>query len=124
MSVSMAPDGRVVVRWRENGTHHSRKWRPQELEALSRAQDHAGMTLDQLGEEWWQNRSQRLSDATQRLYAWLWDTQVKPHLAAHKLSELNPTVIEDWLAGLTSPVPTQRKALALLHQVLNRAVKS
>jgi integrase len=89
--------------------------------------DTGNQRLAEFGEEWWQLYAEpNLARNTLRLYAMLWDTHVLPRLGGLKLRELTPEVLQrfrlDLEASGVGPAST-RKALVLLHGVLQRAVE-
>ncbi len=139
MSVQRTHDGGYQVRWRDAvGVHRAKTFRRGEYklakaldEEISRARRLGYLpqlaasqkTVDEVGMEWRKARFGELAPKTQRLYEWLWDGLVRPHLAGVRLAELTPGAIEMWLAELDTGTVAKRKAAALLHQVCNFAVK-
>lgn len=138
MSVHSRGDG-WTVRWEDaSGIQRSKQFRKGERKKAEAHDDEikrakrlgylshlqaSSRTVADVMTEWTQDRLVRKAPKTRSLYRWLWDSQIHPHLADVRLSELNPKVIESWLGRLGVGVPTQRKALALLHQVLDYACK-
>ena len=140
MSIARTPDAGYKVRWRDAaGVHRSKKFergekkhavafeaevkRAKRLGYLPQLQA-ATKTVSEIGVEWRSANLHQKAPATQRLYEWLWDSQVLPHLASARVAELTPADIEAWLGKLTTGTVAKRKAAALLHQVLNFAIKS
>lgn len=125
MSVKPNPDGSVTVRWRDPSGHRSRKLTALQLERMVR--ENAGLptsTIRNLSEDWWEKKVRDKAESTQKLYDWMLNAFVLPHLADVECGDMNPLVVEDWLAVIDTPPATKRKALAVLHQILNRAVKA
>ncbi len=140
MSIARTPDAGYKVRWRDGaGVHRSKKFehgerslavafeaevkRAKRLGYLPQLQA-ATKTVDEVGIEWRAANLHQKAPATQRLYEWLWDSQVLPHLASARVAELTPADVEAWLGKLTTGTVAKRKAAALLHQVFNFAIKS
>ncbi|MGH7718420.1 MAG: tyrosine-type recombinase/integrase, partial [Gemmatimonadaceae bacterium] len=134
------PDAGYKVRWRDAaGVHRSKKFehgekkhavafeaevkRAKRLGYLPQLQA-ATKTVSEIGVEWRAANLHQKAPATQQLSEWLWDSQVLPHLASARVAELTPADIEAWLGKLTTGTVAKRKAAALLHQVLNFAIKS
>jgi integrase len=89
--------------------------------------DAGKQTLAQFGEEWWELHAQpNLARKTQELYAMLWDLHILPRLGGLALRDLTPETIQGFRVELeaagTGPV-SLRKALTLLHGVLQRGVE-
>jgi integrase len=133
-------DGSVVwrVRWRQSGQNRSkvlgRKRDAEAFDAELRRRKRTGelalldagkQALCEFGEEWWRLHAEpNLAPATLELYAMLWDTHILPRLGATPLRELTPELIHrfrlDLEAAGTGRISV-RKALTLLHGVLQRA---
>lgn len=82
--------------------------------------------LAEFGQEWWRLYAEpNLSRSTLRLYAMLWDTHILPRLGDLKLRELTAETLQQYRLDLQAAGVGQasvRKALVLLHGVLQRAV--
>ena len=135
-------DGQVLwrVRWRQ-GTHNRSKvlGRKRDAEAFDAEirrrrrtgelglMDAGNETLAQFGEEWWRLYAEpNLSKSTLRLYAMLWDTHILPRLGGLKLRELTVEVLQRYRLDLQAAgvgEGSTRKALVLLHGILQRAVE-
>ncbi len=140
MSISRTPDGGFKVRWRDAaGVHRSKRFESGEkkiataFEAEVKRAKRLGYlpqlqastkTVNEIGVEWRGANLHQKAPATQRLYEWLWDSQVLPHLASARVAALTPADVETWLGRLTTGAVAKRKAAALLHQVFNFAIKS
>lgn len=115
MSIARTPDAGYKVRWRDGaGVHRSKKFergesklavafeaevkRAKRLGYLPQLQA-ATKTVNEVGIEWRAANLHQKAPATQRLYEWLWDSQVLPHLASARVAEVTPADIE---AGLGS----------------------
>jgi hypothetical protein len=100
------------LRWREAGRHrsktingtrrHAERVRA-DLEDLlaGGASTRAGeRTLKRLSDEVFERRSHAWSDKTLNGNHWLWQTHIEPHLGSHRLDQLRPRRIEDWIAAI------------------------
>jgi len=135
-------DGQVVwrVRWRQGGRNRSkvlgRKRDADAFDAEIRRRrrlgdlgliDAGNERLADFGEEWWRLYAEpNLSKSTLRLYAMLWDTHILPRLGDLKLRELTVEVLQRYRLDLQRDGVGQgsiRKALVLLHGILQRAVE-
>ena len=133
-------DGSVVwrVRWRQGSRNRSKVvGRKRDAEAFDAelrrrkrtgelAQLDAGKEpLREFGEEWWSLHAQpNLARSTLELYAMLWDTHILPRLGEVPLRELTPEVVNRFRVELEADGVGRvsvRKALTLLHGVLQRA---
>lgn len=133
-------DGSVVwrVRWRQAGRNRSkvlgRKRDAEAFDAELRRRKRTGELaqldageepLAEFGEEWWALHAEpNLARSTLSLYAMLWDTHVLPRLGAVPLRELTPEVVNRFRLELEADGVGRvsvRKALTLLHGVLQRA---
>lgn len=87
--------------------------------------DAGKQTLADFGEEWWQLYARpNLARATLELYAMLWDTHILPRLGDLALRELTPEDLQRFCVDLEVDrvgAESARKALTLLHGVLQRA---
>ncbi len=84
-------------------------------------------TLAEFGEEWWRLHAEpNLACTTLELYAMLWDTHILPRLGELRLRDLSREEVQRFRVELeaagTGPA-SLRKALTLLHGVLQRAVE-
>src|SRR4051794_32232467 len=139
MSVRKTPAGRYEVRWREAGRNRSRlfdrrrdaeRW---DAEARRRRQlgELAGadgrQTLDEFAAEWWALHVEpNLAPATRKLYWSMWSVHVYPRLGATRLRALTPEACGKFAADLAAAgvgPAARRKTLALLREVLARAVE-
>lgn len=140
MSIARTPDGGYKVRWRDGvGVHRSKRFergekaiavafeaevkRAKRLGYLPQLQA-ATKTISEVGVEWRAAKLHQKAPATRKLYEWLWDSQVLPHLAGARVAELTPADVEAWLGRLKTGAVAKRKAAALLHQVFNFAIKA
>jgi integrase len=99
---------------------HTLAKRRGDLEALDAGRE----TLEEFEQEWWENYAQRhLAATTQKTYRFLLDKYILPDLKRHQLRKLNPRLISTWAAGISAGSATQRKALAILQGILERAVE-
>lgn len=133
-------DGSIVwrVRWRQAGRNRSKVLgRKRDAEAFDAelrrrkrtgelAQLDAGKELlADFGDEWWSLHAQpNLARSTLELYAMLWDTHILPRLGSVALRELTPEMINRFRLELEADGVGRvsvRKALTLLHGVLQRA---
>ncbi|HWG08506.1 MAG TPA: tyrosine-type recombinase/integrase [Solirubrobacteraceae bacterium] len=57
-------------------------------------------------------------------YRWLIDSQILPQLAETRLEDLTQAIVERWLHGLTGRPSSRRKALVILHGIMERARKT
>jgi integrase len=87
--------------------------------------DAGKQTLADFGTEWWTLYAEpNLARKTLELYAMLWDAHVLPRLGGLALRDLTPETIQHFQVELRSDgvgVVSARKALTLLHGVLQRA---
>ena len=87
--------------------------------------DAGKQTLADFGDEWWRLYADpNLARKTLELYAMLWDAHVLPRLGALALRDLTPETIQRFQVELQADgvgVVSIRKALTLLHGVLQRA---
>jgi integrase len=135
-------DGQVVwrVRWRQGQRNRSkvlgRKRDAEAFDAELRRRrrlgelglmDAGNQKLADFGQEWWQLYAEpNLSRATLRLYAMLWDTHILPRLGDLKLRELTVETLQRYRLDLQAAgvgLGSIRKALVLLHGILQRAVE-
>lgn len=133
-------DGSVVwrVRWRQGGRNRSkvlgRKRDAEVFDAEVRRQKRTGeialldagkQPLWEFGEEWWRLHARpNLAPSTLQLYAMLWDTHILPRIGGLALTELTPEVVNRFRLELEAAGVGRvsvRKALTLLHGVLQRA---
>jgi hypothetical protein len=90
--------------------------------------DAGKQTLAEFGQDWWTLHAQpQLAKVTLELYAMLWDVHILPRLGDLKLRDLTAEEIQrfrvDLEAAGVGPVSI-RKALTLLHGILQRAPSS
>lgn len=135
-------DGQVVwrVRWRQGGRNRSkvlgRKRDADAFDAEVRRRrrlgdlglmDAGNERLADFGEEWWRLYAEpNLARSTLRLYAMLWDTHILPRLGELKLRELTVETLQRYCLDLEAAgvgTGSIRKALVLLHGMLQRAVE-
>lgn len=135
-------DGQVVwrVRWRQGQRNRSkvlgRKRDAEAFDAEIRRRrrlgelgliDAGNERLADFGQEWWRLYAEpNLSRSTLRLYAMLWDTHILPRLGGMKLRELTAETLQRYRLDLQAAGVGQgsiRKALVLLHGILQRAVE-
>jgi integrase len=87
--------------------------------------DAGKQTLADFGDEWWRLYADpNLARKTLELYAMLWDAHVLPRLGDLALRDLTPETIQRFQVELQADgvgVVSIRKALTLLHGVLQRA---
>lgn len=128
------------VRWREGNKNRSRvvgrkadavafdaeirrRKRVGELETFQ----HHMMTLDEFAKEWMEVYAKpTLALNTLRSYAILWDLHISPGIGSRQLREINVVLCQRFAAELAASAAgqaTQRKSLALLSSVLQRAVE-
>ncbi len=89
--------------------------------------DAGKQTLAEFGQDWWTLHAEpQLAKVTLELYAMLWDVHILPRLGDLKLRDLTAEEIQrfrvDLEAAGVGPVSI-RKALTLLHGILQRAVE-
>ncbi|HEX6456002.1 MAG TPA: tyrosine-type recombinase/integrase [Solirubrobacterales bacterium] len=89
--------------------------------------DAGKQTLAEFGQDWWTLHAEpQLAKVTLELYAMLWDVHILPRLGELKLRDLTAEEIQrfrvDLEAAGVGPVSI-RKALTLLHGILQRAVE-
>jgi integrase len=140
MSIEKTPRGDYRVRWREAGSNRAKVIGPRKTDAVafereilrakrfgSLAELSMGeMTLAEFGPDWWSRHARRRAKKTQKNYAWAWDTYIAPRFGRYRLREITAADVEEWLADLEDDavgVEARRKALKLLKQVLNAAVR-
>jgi integrase len=61
--------------------------------------------------------------STVKGYRWLINSQILPRLATIRLEDLTQPQVEEWFAGLPGKPSSKRKALVLLHGIMERARK-
>ena len=140
MSVERTSTGAWRVRWREAGRNRSkvcgtlRDARAFEAETVRRKRiggldliDTGTVTLSAFAQEWWIKVAiPTLRPKTRRVYAGLWDKWVDPVLGGYRLRDLTPEHVEELRATLAAAglaPASQRKVLAILQGVLQRAVE-
>ena len=99
---------------------HTLAKRRGDLESLDAGKE----TLREFEQEWWANYATRhLAATTQKTYRFLLDKYVLDELGRYQLRQLNPRLLTTWVAGLKVGEATQRKLLAILQGILERAVE-
>jgi len=139
MSVHKDGDG-WRVRWREGSRNRSRKFdrkadallfdaevrRERQLGAFI-PQRTGGITLEDFIVQWLSDKKPNLAPATLELYGRMIDTHIQPHIGHIPVNELRLNTLEDWQrerqAKGVGPEALS-KAIALLRQILRRAVRA
>ena len=143
MSIERIPRKRGAgwrVRWRDGDRNRARTFDRKadalafeaEVRRRSRTGDlvvlDAGReTLQEFAEEWWRLHAvPNLAPSTLASYAALWDAHVLPRLGAIRLRDLDPQMIAELRAELTTHglrPASVRKVMVILQGVLERAVE-
>ncbi|MBJ7348784.1 MAG: tyrosine-type recombinase/integrase [Thermoleophilaceae bacterium] len=133
----IAPD-KHRLRWREAGRHRSKTIKGSRRNAERQRADLEDLlaggastrsgekSLQQVADEVFARRGFRWSDKTLSGYHWLWQTHIDPHLGRHRIGQLRPRMVEDWLSALEAAGvgrESQRKSLAFLRRLLKSAVE-
>jgi integrase len=129
-----------TVRWREGSRNRSRKIdrkadalhfdsevrRKRQLGGFIPPRT-GGITLEDFTVQWLSDKKPNLAPATLSLYGYLIDTHIQPQIGHVPVNEIHVNTLEDWQrerqAKGVGPEALS-KAIALLRQILRRAVKA
>jgi integrase len=134
--------GKFVVRWREGGRAGAQRARTFDLERDAKAWrahverleqlgqlahlDAGKVTLGEFVEEWWISHAvPNLAPSTREVYKRVWAKHAHPRLAARRLRDLTPQVLDDFRIQLVRKQvgdPTIIKTLTMLQAVFSAAV--
>lgn len=139
MSIEKTSQGQWRVRWRAGGKNRSKvigskadaRRYEEELRRMRRMGTLAHMEmgrklLHEYGAEFRDRHIARLAPKTRTLYASTWNKHIDPHLGDLMLAEVTVAKVEDWIADMERRKVgrvAQQKAVTLLGQILNSAVK-
>lgn len=81
-------------------------------------------TVGEVAAEWWARHGSQKNGRTPELYWQLLNSHVLPTFDSMRLGEVGVAEVEGWLADLDTGVPAKRKALGVLGQIFNYAVRA